>query len=135
MLYAQCDCSNMTVRYVIFELEGQEERQRTIDRNMAGRTMKEGGKHLAHIHAVHQNARHAKGGALLVDVWLIVSQGGACGSGVVHANRPLVVLHHKDTGQLVKRCHVQALVKLSCGTQAVAQLVEYCIVSFWLTNF
>ena len=40
---------------------------------------------------------------------------------MVHANGPLVVLHHKDAGQLVQGGHVHALVELACkqlkGTQ------------------
>ena len=45
---------------------------------------------------------------------------GPCWSapGVVHANGPLVVLHHKDAGQLVQRRHVHALVELACRRHA-----------------
>ena len=69
--------------------------------------------YLAHIHAVDKDAGHPKSGSLLVDVGLIIAQAGACGSWVVHADSPLVVLHHEDAGQLVEGGHVQALIELA----------------------
>ena len=101
------------------------EKGRPAENTRPGIGGQEGGEeHLAHIHAVHQHARHAEGRTLLVYVWRIVSQAGACGSGVVHANRPFIVFHHKDAGQLVQRCHVQALVELSCNASITGQLEE-----------
>ncbi len=73
-----------------------------------------GQTHLAHVHAVHEDAGHAKGGALLVDVRVVIAGGGPCGARVVHADGPLVVLHYKDDRQLVEAGHVQALVELAC---------------------
>lgn len=71
--------------------------------------------YLAHVHAVNEDARHAKGGALLVDVGVIVALGWPSGTRMVHANGPLVVLHHENAWQLVQARHVQALIELACS--------------------
>lgn len=46
------------------------------------------------------------------------------GAQVLHADGPLVVLHHKDDWQLVEGCHVEGLVELAHVAGAVAEEVD-----------
>lgn len=60
--------------------------------------------HLHDIHAVHMHSRHAKGGPLLVDPWLVVTHRGRSGGArVVHANSPSAVHAGKEGGRASKR--------------------------------
>ena len=74
-----------------------------------------GGTHRQHIHAIHLFTSHAEGGSLAPDLRV------AGGPVVVHANGPLVVLHHEQDRQLPEGRHVQALVELTDVAGAIAE--------------
>ena len=81
----------------------------------AGHSALGGITHRQHIHAVDLFAVHAKASGLAPDL------GVAGGALVGHADGPLVVLHHKQDGQLPQLRHVQAFVELADVAGAIAK--------------
>ena len=71
--------------------------------------------HRQHIHAVDFFAVHAEASSFAPDLGVT---GGAL---VGHADGPLVVLHHKQDGQLPQLRHVQAFVELADVAGAIAK--------------
>ena len=68
-----------------------------------------------HVHAIHLFSSHAEGSRFAPDLRI------AGGTVMGHADRPFVVLHHKQDGQFPKLGHVQAFKELPVVAGSVSE--------------